>query len=45
MYGMFKENGPFLIHVHKEGENVKNVWKEGNFCGDDIYLDKMYIRD
>ena len=23
MYGMFKENGPFLIHVHKEGENVK----------------------
>ena len=45
MYGMFKENGPFLIHVHKEGENVKNVWKEGNFCGDDIYLDKMYIHD
>ena len=23
MYGMFKENGPFLIRVHKEGENVK----------------------
>ena len=23
MYGMFKENGPFLLHVHKEGENVK----------------------
>ena len=26
MYGMFKENGPFLIHVHKEGENKKNVF-------------------
>ena len=23
MYGMFKENGPFLIHVYKEGETMK----------------------
>ena len=32
MFGMFKENGPFLIHVEREGDDV-DVGKGGD-CED-----------